>query len=102
MMEDQDLQVGPGDGARVHQQQQRVRLVNAAGSLYARHVKYVDIFLRLPFLFLMDALLLNDMSTGIFDRLVQLEYVTSTNLYGSLCFWTKDAAEPRWLFKLMK
>ena len=72
MMEDQNHQVGPGDGARVHhQQQQRVRLVNAAGSLYARHVKYVDIFLRLPFLFLMDALLLNDMSTGIFDRLEQ-------------------------------
>ena len=89
MMEDQDLQVGPGDGARVHQQQQRVRLVNAAGSLYARHVKYVDIFLRLPFLFLMDALLLNDMSTGIFDRLDQLEYVTLCYMNEYICrnFW---------------
>ena len=80
MMEEQDLQVGPGDGARVHHQQQRVRLVNAAGSVYARHVKYVDIFLRLPFLFLMDALLLNDMSTGIFDRLEQC-FIFTWNTY---------------------
>ena len=65
-----------GAGAPNPQQQPRVRLVNGT----ARHVKYLDIILRLPFLFLMDRLLLNEMGTGLVSRLNISSYDGKTDI----------------------
>ena len=65
-----------GAGAPNPQQQPRVRLVNGTG----RHVKYLDIILRLPFLFLMDRLLLNEMGTGLVSRLNISSYDAKTDI----------------------